>query len=155
MTTRRAMTGVALGSMLLILACDHSPTEPIGGSVEFQTVLKTSLPGFLPDFQGREAVRDRATWQAVWAELHSRTPAPLPEVDFNREMVVVIVGPGCGGEVTISSIVREGGELVVNGQGRSCGNTLCVLADFATHVVRLPRSEGPVRNNVRIEDVLC
>jgi hypothetical protein len=155
-TRRRAMIGVGLGSILLIfLACDSSPTEPSGGSFEFQTVLKTSLPGGLPDIQGREVVRDRGAWQAMWAELRRGAPAPLPEVDFSREMVVVAVGPGCGGQVTISSIVREGGELVVNGQATSCGNTLCIIADFATHIVRLPRSAAPVRLNVKVDAGLC
>lgn len=155
MMARDTTAKLVLASMLLIsLACGHSPTE-LAGEVGFQTVLKTLLPGFSPDFQGREAIRDRVTWQAVWMELHGGVPQPLPEVDFSREMVVVVLGSGCNGEVTVSSIVSERGALVVNAQAKSCGNTLCAIADFSVHVVRLPRFELPVRLNVRGEGVLC
>ena len=70
MTMRRCVTaGLVLGSMLsILLGCDHSPTDPTG-SVRFQTVLKATLPGDGPDLQGGETVRDRARWQALWAEL--------------------------------------------------------------------------------------
>jgi hypothetical protein len=157
MTMRRAMAGLVLGSMLLVfLACDDSPTDPASSPVGYQTVLKTSLRGDLPDLQGRETIRDQGTWQAVWTELYGGSPPPLPGVDFRREMVVaVVMGPSCGGEVTVSSIVREGAELVVNGQGRSCENTLCAWAEFSVHVVRLPRFDGPVRFNVKVNWGLC
>lgn len=148
--------GLALASMLLIfLACDHSPTEPGGGGVGFQTVLKASLPGSPPDLGGREVVRDQAAWQAVWMDLHAVSAQPLPAVDFSREMVVVVLGPGCQGDTTISSIGHERDELVVNAKTSSCNNTLCAIADFSLHVVRLPRFDGSVRFSVEGGSVLC
>jgi hypothetical protein len=148
--------GLALASMLLVLlACDHSPTEPGGGGLGFQTVLKASLPGSPPDLAGREVVRDQAAWQAVWMDLHAVSAQPLPAVDFSREMVVVVLGPGCQGDTTISSIGRAGGELMVNAKTSSCNNTLCAIADFSLHVVRLPRFDGSVRFNVKGGSVLC
>lgn len=153
-------SGLALASMLLVLlACDRSPTDPGGDAVAFQTVLKTSLPGHSPNPEGREVIRDRAAWQAVWDELHAGSPRPsprpLPEIDFSREMVVVVLGPGCNGDSTITSIARERGELVVSAKTNSCTNTLCAIADFSLHAVRLPRFEGSVRFDVRGGAVLC
>jgi hypothetical protein len=154
MSARRA--GLALVPMLLVfLACDHSPTEPLTGEIHFQTVLKASLPGDSPDPEGQETIRDRSTWQAVWTELHAGSPQPLPEIDFSREMVIAILGPGCNGDTTISSIARERAELVVNAETSSCNFKLCAIADFSLHVVRFPRSEAPVRFNVKRGAGLC
>lgn len=154
MSTRRRAAGLVLASMFLVfLACNDSPTEP-DSEAAFQTVLKATLPGTAPDLQGREVVRDQATWQEVWTELRGTSSAP-PAIDFRREMVVVVLGPGCGGDTTVSSITREPGALVVNAQTKSCGNTLCAIADFTVHTVRIPRSDTPVRLNVTGGSGLC
>lgn len=156
-TQLRSVAGLALGSMFLVfLACDHSsPTEP-DGAVGFQTVLKATIPGPPPDFQGREAVRDQATWQAVWTELQGDNPQPqpLPAVDFNREMVVLVVGPGCCGNAEILSIAHGRSELVVGAQTQS-GTALCVREDFSVHAVRLSRIEVPVRLDLRSGTKSC
>ncbi len=154
---RRTTVGLALASMfLLFLACNDSPTEP-GGSVSFQTVLKTSLPGTPPDLAGREAVRDQATWQKVWAELHNESPASLPAIDFRREIVIVVVGPGCNGIVTVSSIANLEGHLLVSAEGEACSNALatCAILDFSVHVIRVPRSDLLVRVDMRDRGKLC
>ena len=65
--------------------------------------------------------------KAVWADLQGGTPRPLPEVDFDREMVVLVVGPGCCGDAEILSINRRGGELV--SALTQNGTALCVLGD--------------------------
>ncbi len=155
-TPRRAMTGLLLVSVFLVfLGCNDSPTDPGGLDIGFETVLKGPLPGISPDSEGQQAVRDRATWQAVWTEIHGGASVPLPDVDFGREMVIVILGPGCNGDTTISSIVRGRDELEVKAKTRSCINALCIIADFSLHVVRLPRFEGPVRFNVQQGGGLC
>ena len=147
---------LALASMLLVfLACDRSPTESGSLEIRFQTVLKTSLPGASPDPQGQEVIRDAATWQALWSELHAGSPQPAPAIDFGREMVVAVLGPGCGGDTTISSIERGGLELVVSGETSSCNFKVCGFADFSVHLVRLPRVEVPVRFNVRRSEGFC
>lgn len=154
---RRTTAGLALASMfLLFLACNDSPTEP-GGSLGFQTVLKTSLPGAPPDLAGHETVRDQVAWQKVWAELHNESPAPLPAIDFRREMVVVVVGPGCNGVVTVSSIANLEGHLLVSAEGEACSETLatCAILDFSVHVIRVPRSDLPVRVDMRDKGKLC
>lgn len=154
--TPSRLARLALASILLVfLTCDRSPTESGGLGIGFQTVLKTSLPGFSPDPQGQEVVRDWATWQATWTEVHAASPRPVPVIDFGRELVVVILGPGCGGDTTISSIVRDGGELVVNAETSSCNFKVCAVADFSLHIVRLARVELPVRFNVRRSEGFC
>ena len=155
---RRTAVGLALASMFLVfLACSDSPTEP-GGSVGFQTVVKTSFPGAPPDLGERETVRDQTTWEEVWVELHGLALAPPPPaVDFRREMVVVVVGPGCNGTVTVSSVATLQGQLLVSAQGEACTNALavCAIADFSVHVVRVPRLDLPVRVNVTGGGKLC
>ena len=154
---RRTTVGLALASMfLLFLACNDSPTEP-DSSLSFQTVLKTVLPGAPPDLAGRETVRDQATWQEVWAELHNESSAPLPAIDFRREMVVVVIGPGCNGVVTVSSITNLEGHLLVSAEGESCSETLasCAVLNFSVHVIRVPRRDVPVRVDMRDKGKLC
>jgi hypothetical protein len=154
--TPSRLVRLALASMLLVfLACDRSPTESGSLEIRFQTVLKTSLPGASPDPERQEVVRDVETWQAIWSVLHAGSDQPPPAIAFGREMVVVILGPGCGGDTTISSIEREGGELVVNAETSSCNFKLCAIADFSLHIVRLPRVEVPVRFNVRRSAGFC
>lgn len=151
---RFGVAGLALGSVLLAFsACDHgSPTEPTI-RVGFETVFQGTVLGFAPP-DGQREVRDRATWEATWSELHRGNAPPLPEVDFSREMVVLVTGPGCCGTVEILSIEGDG-ELVVKALARASTNTICVAADFSVHAVRLSRFEVPVRFSVRSESGLC
>ena len=154
MTTLRGI-GLAFSFLFLaFLACDNgSPTEP-ATAVELQTVLKATLLGSAAEPHGRE-VRDAATWQATWSELHGASAPPLPPVDFSREMVLVAIGPGCCGSVEISSVERGGRELVAHGLSRASTDTLCFAADFSVHVVKLSRFELPVRFAVAQEAGPC
>jgi hypothetical protein len=150
----KALCGLVLSFLFLaVLACDNgSPTEP-AIRVELQTVLKTTLPGATPS-PAERTVRDRAGWEAMWSELHGGNATPLPEIDFSREMVVAVLGPGCCGSAEILSI-RRGRELVVDALTRTSTNTMCVAPDFSVHVVRLPRFEVPVRFSVTRQSGLC
>ena len=141
-----------LGSLcVLLLACESSPTEPTG-PVGFETVLKTTLPGNAPEHLERQGpIRDRATWQSAWNELHGGAAPPLPEIDFGREMVVLALGPGCCGSVEILSITLERGELAVSTIVNTGGTRLCVAPDFSVHIVRLRRSGLGVRVEARRE----
>jgi hypothetical protein len=158
MIPRRTTVGLVLASMFLVfLACNDSPTDP-DDSVGFQTVLKGSFPGAPPDLAGREAVRDQATWEEVWVELHGLALAPPPPaIDFRREMVIVVVGPGCNGIVTVSSVASLQGQLLVTAEGEACSNALavCAIADFSVHIIRVPRLNLPVRVDMRDKGKLC
>ncbi len=148
---RRSAGGLVLASIFLVfLACDGSPTDPGDFEMGFETVLKGSLPGTSPDPEGQEVIRDGAAWQAVWLELHGGSLRPLPKVNFGSEMVIVILGPGCSGDTTISAIAHDGSGLVVHAATASCLQlATCSIADFSLHVVRVPRFEGSVRFNVK------
>ena len=156
--TRRTIVGLVLASMFLVfLACNGSPSEP-GDSIGYQTVLKSSFPGAPPDLQERETVRDQATWEEVWVELHGLALAPPPPaVDFRREMVIVVVGPGCNGVVTVSSVATLQGHLLVSAEGEACSDTLavCAILDFSVHIIRVPRLNLPVLVNVKDRGKLC
>lgn len=152
---RFRMAAAVLSSIVLALsACESgSPTEP-GTQVAFTTVLKATVAGFAPA-GGQREIRDRATWQAAWAELHAENVPPLPAVDFSREMVVLVTGPGCCGTVEVRSIERRGGELTVHALSRASNNTVCVVPDFSVHAVRLARQQDPARFAVAKESGPC
>lgn len=145
--------GLVLGAMFpVLLACDSSPTEP-GDGRGFQTVVKAVFLGDQPDPQGNVAVRDEATWRAVWAQLYG-VGRPLPAIDFSREMIIWVPGPSCCGDVEIVAIERVGGELVVTAR-QSDATASCIGGRFSVHVVRLAREDSPVRLEHKPSGVLC
>jgi len=65
----------------------------------------------------RMIVREASTWQMVWARATSTqaSPAPLPAIDFSRE-IVVLVGAGRmtpGDQIHVDSVGVRGGAFVV------------------------------------------
>lgn len=105
----------------------------------------------------RQTLRDAAAWREAWTQLTSRSgpPVPLPEVDFDREMVLVAtLGEQSSGGYTIriGSVHRAaGGELVAEvvqtSSGARCGVTAALTAP--ADVVIVPRSDAAVRWTVR------
>ncbi|HET7234476.1 MAG TPA: protease complex subunit PrcB family protein [Longimicrobium sp.] len=103
----------------------------------------------------RVAVRDAAGWNALWARMTAgHQPTAAPAVDFGREMLLVAgMGrrPTGGHSVTIESVTRAGGELVVRvaeqRPGPRCGVTQALTAP--ADVVAIPRSADAVRWVVR------
>jgi hypothetical protein len=147
---RRVAPAVALLlAVLAAQACHDSPSEP-RGELSFESLTKTTLsPRSGP--QLREVVRDQASWEAVWRDLWGSSQPPRPAVDFRREMVVVATASlSCFGEVEIEDLDRDRGELVVRiadaGPAPLC---LCIASQYAFHVVRATRVDGPVSFSVR------
>jgi hypothetical protein len=98
------------------------------------------------DFIGtvREIVRDSARWGAVWdSSSNRRDPAaPLPEIDFERSMVVLAAGPrgGTGDAVLINQVTDSGTTLQV----RVTAYQKCSPLQMVTrpvHLVRVRRSQ--------------
>lgn len=141
---------------LLILACRGSATpDPNPGTapaeIAIETILQRSIPG-----QGggeiREVARDEAAWKTLWGHLREGggdvLPAEPPAVDFKQDMVIAAAMPtqSCVSKVTVRSVRRSGGELVVDLlEAPPASNCICFVSERPIHVVRLPRSADPVR----------
>jgi hypothetical protein len=129
------------------------------GSIAFETLVQQSIPG-----QGgetvRDAVRDEASWAALWARLRegSALPEQPPAVDFRSEMVIATAmeTQGCVSKVTIRRIVREGNRLVVDLlEAPPAPNCVCITSERPLHIVRLPRVDGPVRFEIERGQTSC
>jgi hypothetical protein len=141
---------MSCGSMLLLVlaACGSSraPAEEAGRRIpDGVTVVKGGSSGFRNSI--REAVRDSVRWRIIWDSLYyDPKPSSLPQVDFQREMLVVAAGPlsGVGDSVVISRITPDRRKLRVRvvlyqGCNPSQGSTM------PFHVVRVHRaSQEPV-----------
>jgi len=146
---------------LTSLACsgsnggDQTPTQP-DGTVAFETVVKTRNPSGQGSTR-REVIRDQAAWQAAWTEIQGEGSA-APAIDFGQEMVVLAAmeTQGCVAEVTIRSIVREGGGLVVDVlEAPPAPNCVCITSERPVHAVRVPLSQEPVRFTVERGQTAC
>jgi hypothetical protein len=131
--------------LLVLTACGSSraPAEQAdsrsnpGAGV---TVVKGGSSGFRNPI--REVVRDSIRWHIIWDSLYYYPkPASPPPVDFQREMLVVAVGPasGVGDSVVIARITPDRRKLrvrVVLYQG--CNPSQGATKPF--HVVRVRRA---------------
>lgn len=139
---------------LLFVACDkNSPTSPVDSSVPFVTVAKASYSGFSTPV--RETVRGTEEWVTVWQTLYAgRGPLvgpmpPLPEIDFDREMVVLVAAGtrrnGCFAiDVTRARLKGNGAvefEVTETVPGPTCVCTFALTQPV--HVVKLARLPGP------------
>lgn len=140
-----------------ITACSgyQVDTDPLGPDVSLlrlraEPYAYTNYSGLAePD---RILVRDAATWEALWRQIHAgRTPLPpVPSVDFAREMVVVAaLGTRSSGGYNIllerASLDGAGG-IVVTVRSTSPGNNCVVTAVLTAPVdiASMPAHAGPV-----------
>jgi hypothetical protein len=95
----------------------------------------------------RLTLRDPDTWQDVWrraTRLQASTP-PLPDVDFRRQMVLVVAAGKMktGDEIHVDSVGTLGGRVRVLVQTRvQCGSIPTSAYPF--EIVRVPRSTEEV-----------
>src|SRR5436190_11437261 len=89
---RSRISGLTCGGMMLGLVCARGPRglEPLPPTGR---VYYDDGPAFRDSV--RMVVRDDATWTGVWKQASSTqlSPPPLPEIDFDHEMLL-IVGAG-------------------------------------------------------------
>jgi hypothetical protein len=150
---RSRVAGMVLGAMFpALLACNSSPTEP-RGEVVFRTLLQETFSGNRPDLP--LAIRDWPSLLAVWSRLSPDAAPPLPNVDFDREMVIAVAGPGCCGNVEILAITREPQELLVDARFRSASSKSCLVARFSVHLVVLARDNAPARLEKPVGEPFC
>ncbi len=96
-------------------------------------------------------VRNQADWQTVWNQVHAKiNPMPnLIPVDFNKEMVVVLVldqKPTAGYYVSVSSVTETADKISVNAKVTSPGKG-CTVAQTITEpytIIKFAKSNKPV-----------
>jgi hypothetical protein len=97
-------------------------------------------------------VRDAVAWAALWQELHAgrRPVPPTPEIDFEREMVVLAAlgrQRSGGFDIVIESVRREESEVIVTLVERSPGSDCITTAELTSpaDLAIVPWDERPVR----------
>lgn len=128
-------------------ATTPEPTPP-ASNVTMRTLDRGAHSGIHAGF--RDALRSPQEWAAFWArhQNDSSPPAPLPAVDFPREMVVAIVAAdkrSTGYDLTILDVV-EGTSVAVKFEqrGPSPGSPVGAALTQPFHVVAVPMSDAPV-----------
>jgi hypothetical protein len=139
-----------IGLLALVTLGCASPTEPDNGSLALVTVTKATVANHSA-LGLRTVVRDPGRWEAVWSELWGDPAPPLPDVDFEREMVVVASAAlVCFADVKIEAVQQGAGgvhvSLADSGPSTTC---LCAAPETTFHAVRTRRVEGPVEITAR------
>ncbi len=132
-------------------------TSPYGGSVAFGTLDRGEDSG--SSLQSPTVIFDPSTWQTFWLE-HAGS-RPLPDVDFDSDMVVVgIVGPReeAGDSVEVRRILQiDDGtrtEIVERVPGDFCAPAARTHVPY--HIVVAPRTPPPRRfAAIKREEVPC
>ena len=110
----------------------------------------TSIWGSRINDELRIVIRDRETWDTVWKRMFAPPSAsvpPLPEIDFSREMLVVVsMGSRPSGGYRI--IVNSARELRLRVEVEVLSSSPCGLAPAImtapVDIVRIPRTDFPV-----------
>ena len=114
------------------------------------------------DQPARLVVRDPAAWQSAWQQTfgRQRPVPPLPEIDFSREMVVLVaLGSRASGGYTIlidgATSTDSGASIAVRSvsPGPKCGTTAALTQPV--DIARVPRLTGNVSFVERNEVSQC
>ncbi len=150
---RRPMTAslAALAALLPLAACNSMPSGGIGGFRTISRGYQTGLEGSDP-----YVARTAEEWRFLWGQ-HASTEvpnAPLPEVDFSREMVVCVVTgdrPSGGYAVEVTEARWDGLrlELVARETRPAPDAVVPMVVTRPYHMVATGRSDGPVRIEMR------
>jgi hypothetical protein len=153
----------------LASGCGSSPTAPEDGEPLAVTRLKaepfsfTAHSGYTQP--ARLVIRTREQWSAAWTVIVPATPLslppPLPEIDFEREMLIVAAmgGQSTGGFNILIESATESPRGVVTvhvrsiSPGAGCVTTLAVTKPV--DIARLPRRDGPVAFAEKLEVRPC
>jgi hypothetical protein len=142
---------LALAPLLSCASADggSKATATRSGAVRFESLARQEQSSLAePE---RRVIRSAQAWHEAWARINTyRMPAPPPpEVDFEREMVVLVAlgpKPTAGHAVEVVAVEREGGFLRVRARvsepGPGTDQAQVITHPF--HAVRLERSDGPV-----------
>lgn len=150
----RRLTASALLALLINGACSR-PTSPTTTTPLSLTRLRAESVAFLLyggyDQPTTFVVRDRATWESTWNQIHRRLNPipPLPAIDFSADMIAVAAlggQPTSGYDLLLTNASESGGTVTVEATTRSPAPQ-CIILPVITSPVdlgRLPRREGRV-----------
>lgn len=133
----------------LSLACSSSGSGPPITPVALEPLVSMDDSGF--EARERSVIRTEDAWASAWQRIwgrHGEVP-PLPEVDFERDRVVLAAmgtRPTSGHSIGITDANVEDGTLRVRVVEVSPGQG-CVTAQVITHPVaaaRVARVDGEV-----------
>jgi len=142
------VTALALATLVLVTAACPKGAPPTG------TVTPVTSPARVyyddsPAFRDslRMVVRDVNTWHNVWAQATSTQPTPpaLPDIDYSREMVIVVAAGRLtpGDQIHVDSAGVRGGQFVV--VVRTTVQCRPFAADaYPFEIVRVARSDKQV-----------
>ena len=102
------------GLILLVAACHRGGLEGLTPVLSSARVYYGDGPAFRDSV--RLVVHETSVWQRVWAQATSTQPSPppLPPIDFDREMAIV-VGAGRmkpGDQISVDSVGVRGGFFI-------------------------------------------
>ncbi len=136
---------VTLCALLVGTACIRRPADRVSPVLSSERVYYDDGPAFRDSV--RLIVRDPETWRSLWAQATSTQPSPpaLPDVDFDRDMMLV-VGAGRmkpGDQIRVDSAGTRGQFFV------AVVRTIVECRPFAAagyplEIVRVKRSDKPV-----------
>ena len=163
---------IPCAAALLVVACRSSDVPASGFSTDPHAVpiplirFRTDSTAFAQYSGISQAqnfvIRDAAAWNDLWQRIYAtQTPVPpLPDVDFNTQMVVAssIGGKPTGGyEVLLTGAARDSGGLVVAVRATSPG-AHCIVTQAFTQpidIARLAKTGGDVRFEQTQQTVDC
>jgi hypothetical protein len=131
--------------------------EPYDAVDHLYRNAKSSLPTSV-----RLAILDTADWAAIWKRVVGNgSPAPLPTVDFSREMLLVVgmgQAPCMGYQINVDTVFRDRDKRIYavvreRHHGSRCGCLNEVVSPV--DVIRVPRTIRPVTFLERQETNVC
>jgi hypothetical protein len=133
------------------------PLEPYDAVDHLYKNAKSQLPSGV-----RLAIMDTADWAAIWRRVvGTSSPAPVPAVDFSREMLLVVgmgQAPCMGYQINVDTVFRDKDKRIYavvreRHHGSRCGCLNEVVSPV--DVVRVPRTVRPVTFLERRETNVC
>lgn len=121
----------------------------VKNNLSFDTLVSGDSQGQMSASQS--VIRDSATWNKIWNDMHSHISPrpPLLEVNFSKDMVIYIqmgVQTSGGHSTKIQNIALGADQIIVLYSETSPGPN-CMVAQALSnpyHIVRLERSDKPV-----------
>lgn len=118
-----------------------------GTAIEFRTLAKTG--SFRMTDARNAVVKDEAAWEKLWNEHYANQvpPAPLPKVDFARDMVIAVfkAGNACD-EMAVTRVVTKDDKLVVEYEvrGQPPGMVCAAVMMQKWQFIVVPRADAGV-----------